>query len=382
MKLNKIFAAMMAVVTLVGFSACNQQNGGGDVIKLKINKVTLEVGQTYKVPVEQASGAITWATSNDAVATVDAEGVITAKAEGNAAITATVGTEKAAIDVTVNAGSGPADEYPEIEAPEEGYVTFVINIPVGSECNGIAFKGTRNGSWSDCSGANTYIGENAENVGPDACIKFEAIPDYDGWFVATYKLGTEAWGDDGILFAGKICLIYKDDSSWEGQAKEWEYIEDYCTADLSISGDGNIQVLSSGLAYVSISAWNKSECAEVVMKDRHVVLIVPTDDCGFEIPSIVGSFNSWDATAIPMTLVAGETNKYEATVSADASDEFKFAGSVSGWANEIRAYDAENDELKDNNPNIPFGDQTEFLVDYSTGKWKACDEGGEEGGEE
>ena len=75
-----------------------------------------------------------------------------------------------------------------------------------------------------------------------------------------------------------------------------------------------------------------------------------------------------------MTAVAGQEGKYEATVSADAADEFKFAGSVSGWDNEIRAYDKENDELKDNNPNIVFGDETEFLIDYSDGKWKACAE--------
>lgn len=378
MKLNKIFAAMMAVVTLVGFSACNQQ--GADVIKLKLNKMTLTVGQTYKVPVEQASGTITWATSDEKVATVDAEGVVTGVAEGNAAITATVGTAKATIDVTVG-GSIPGGGIPDIDAPANGYVTFVIEIPEGTECNGIAFKGTRNSSWIDCSGEDTYIGEDAENVGPDKCIKFVAIPDYPNWYQATYKLGAEPWGDDNVLFAGKICLIYAGDASWQGQAVDWEYDENYTTSVHSISGDGNIQVSSTGLVYVKIGGWNKSECVVEVQHDVKVTLIVPTNECGFEIPSIVGSFNGWNATEIPMTLVSGETNKYEATIKAYPSDEFKFAGSVSGWDNEPLFYDAENDEVKGLD-NVKVGDGTEFAFDCSTGKWKACDEGGEEGGEE
>lgn len=265
----------------------------------------------------------------------------------------------------------PEVEIPEVDAPADGYVTLVIEIPANSECNGIAFKGTRNGTWADCSGENTYVGENAENVGPDACIKFEKIE--GNWYKATYKLADEAWGDAGVRLAGKICLIYTNDGSWEGQAKEMSLNDEYTTADCNYQGD-NLEIMGSGLVYAHIAKWNKSECAEVVLKQRHVVLVVPTNDCGFEVPSIVGSFNSWNATEIAMTPVAGEEGKYEATVTADAADEFKFAGSVSGWDNEIRAYDKESDELKDNNPNIAFGEETEFLIDYSDGKWKACAE--------
>lgn len=258
-------------------------------------------------------------------------------------------------------------EIPEVAAPEEGYVTFVISIPEGSECNGIAFKGTRNGSWSECSGKNTYVGEDAENVGPDACIKFEKIADTKNWFKATYKLGAEAWGEDGILFAGKICLIYTDDESWEGQAKEWEYIDEYTTADHSTSGDGNIQVHATGLVYVAIAKWNKSECAEVKILPRKVTFIAP--ECGFETPAIVGSFGEGWSTFTPMTQVEGF--KYEITVDADASDEFKIVGAEGHWDNQPSYYDVESDGYIQID-NIAFGDQTEILLDYSNGKWSAC----------
>ena len=268
------------------------------------------------------------------------------------------------------------EEIPEVAAPADGYVTLVISIPENSECNGIAFKGTLDGTaWT---GANQYLAEDGP-ADANACIKFEKIADTKNWFKATYKLGAEAWGEDAVRLAGKICLIYANDGSWEGQAQEWEFNEEYSTADYSRAGDGNVQVHTSGLVYVAVNSWNKSECAEVVLKDRHVVLTVPADDCGFEVPSIVGSFNSWNATEIAMTPVAGQEGKYEATVSADASDKFKFAGSVSGWDNEPLAYNADEDKyagLSD----IAFGEDTEFEIDLSTGKWKACPE--EEGGEE
>ena len=162
MKLNKVFAALMAVVTLVAFSACNKESQ--DVIKLKLNKANLTVGQTYTVPVEKASGDITWTSSNEAVATVDAQGTITA-----------VGKASAIVDVTVTAG-GQTGGAPDLDAPEAGKLLVVIEIPAGTECNGIALKGTFDGSaWS---GENTYLGEDGAQTPVDGKIyKFEAIKD-------------------------------------------------------------------------------------------------------------------------------------------------------------------------------------------------------------
>ncbi len=129
---------------------------------------------------------------------------------------------------------------PEVAAPEEGFVTMVINIPAGVECNGIAFKGTMDGAaWT---GADQYIGLEGP-AAPDACVKFEKIN--DTWFKATFKVGETPWGEN-IYLAGKICLIYSNDGSWEGQAVDWDYNEDYSTVEHSISGDGNIQVNEVG----------------------------------------------------------------------------------------------------------------------------------------
>ena len=373
MKFNKIVAAMLAIVAFA-FVACKNDT---DVIKLKLNKMSLKVGETYTIPVEKASGTIAWASSAPAVATVNEQGTVTAVAEGSAAITATVGKAVATVDVTVANDGGGEGGAPDLDAPAQGTLRVVIEIPAGSECNGIALKGTfgdkenpepGNPETRIWSGENTYLGEDgAQTKVTDAIYKFAAISGYPNWYQV------EIPAAEGMEF--KVCLIYTNDGSWEGQAKDVELHScNFSNIEPTIDGGQCKEIgANGGLLYLKIGGWNKSECVQVVLVKRHVVLTVPTDDCGAEVPSIVGSFNGWNATEIAMTPVAGQDGKYEATVEADASDEFKFAGSVSGWDNEIRAYDAENDELKENNPNIQFGDQTEFAIDYSTGKWKKCE---------
>ncbi len=258
-------------------------------------------------------------------------------------------------------------DVPEVASPAAGYVTFVIQIPEGSECNGIAFKGSIDGmSWT---AADRYLGENGP-AALDASIRFEAIDGSKEWFKATYKLGETDFFDDRVRLAGKLCLIYTNDGSWEGQASEWEYIEEYCTADCSISNDGNIQIHSSGLCYIKVGGWYRSECRVPEMADRHIVLVVPRDDCGFEVPTVVGSFNSWNPTEYPMTLVEGRT--YEITINVDAIEVFKFAGSVSGWDARPMFHNSEEDTFIDL-PNTRFGSDTEFYYDFSNGRWSSCD---------
>ena len=142
-----------------------------------------------------------------------------------------------------------------VTAPAEGYATIVINIPEGSECNGIAFKGTMDGTtWSS---PNTYVGETKVNASTVECIKFAKIEGTQTWYKATYKLGT-------IGLIGKICLIYPDDNYWEGQAINYSIIDAKTTANTSIDNDGNVVITNSGLVFVKIGDWQDSKCAESI----------------------------------------------------------------------------------------------------------------------
>jgi len=280
---------------------------------------------------------------------------------------------------TCNVDPQPTEEeIPEVAAPAEGYVTFVINIPQGTECNGIAFKGTMDGAaWT---GANQYLGEQGP-ASVDACIKFEAIPDFKNWYKATYKLGAEAWGgDDAILLAGKLCLIFTDDGSWQGQAVNWEYNEDYSTADHSISGDGNIQVHATGLVYVKVGGWQTSEC--VTPSEYSITVLVP-EFCDGEFPiEIIGSFCGWsDADAVALNKVEG--NKYQAIIVATPNAEWKVRG-VGSWDKEIKGYcDDPDSEAFDSwvgVANNVLGEDLNVTMDYSDPAkyiWNVCEQGEE-----
>lgn len=222
-----------------------------------------------------------------------------------------------------------AECVPSIPAPQNGYVTFVIRIPIGTECNGIAFKGTLDGNnWT---GSDQYLGENGVGARYN-CIKFEPIEGYQGWFKATYKLGNE-FVSRGVTarMMGKICLIYTGDGSWEGQALSYDFLEDYCTASHSISSVGDIQIHSSGLIYIHIALWQKSECHTTIIKQRTVTVTFP--ECGFETPSIRGSFDNWTGT--PMNQLSGYT--YMTTILASDLDEFIFASAEQGYDNQLCA---------------------------------------------
>jgi len=269
-------------------------------------------------------------------------------------------------------------EIPEVVAPAEGYVTLVINIPEGTECNGVAFKGTLDGSiWT---GANEYLGEEGP-AGVASCIKFEKIADTKTWYKATYKLGTEPWGNNGALMAGKLCLIYTDDSSWEGQAVNWSVNDEYTTADNGQSNDGNIEVYGTGLIYVNVGGWQKSEC--LVPEAYNITVIAPAFcDEEFAI-ELVGSFEGWGVAPVALEKVEGTT--FKATIMANANAEWKVRGQ-GGWDKEIQVYRTEDDPATTDFDeadtwggckNNVLGADKNVTVDYSNAelyRWNVCAE--------
>ena len=264
----------------------------------------------------------------------------------------------------------PEVEIPEISDPEEGYVTFVINIPAGTECNGIAFKGTVDGAaWT---GANQYLDEEGPASVED-CIKFEAIEGYDNWYLATYKLGDEPWGD-GTLLAGKICLIYTDDGNWQGQFDDWAVNDEYSTADNGKSGDGNIEIYGGGVVVLTIGGWQGSEC--LTPQNYNITVFVPEMCESFDI-EVIGSFCDWDASKT-VAMTNAEENKFTATIVATEGATWKVRG-VGTWDIEIQQFndDPEAEEPWGGVDNNKLGADLNVIVDYSdpeTYRWKNCAE--------
>ena len=76
-------------------------------------------------------------------------------------------------------------EFPEVSAPEEGFAKIVVKVPAGSDCNGVAFKGTNDG-WA------TQPQTDGEKIA-------------EGWYVIELELGGEMLaGDLATYYQGKV----------------------------------------------------------------------------------------------------------------------------------------------------------------------------------
>ena len=114
MKANKFFAVALAALTL-GFVACKDKEPQADKLSLNKTEVTIAVGETAQLT---ANLDVTWASSNEAVATVDA-GLVKGIAAGEANITAKAGDQTAVCKVTVKEGGvTPPAEIPEIKVDD------------------------------------------------------------------------------------------------------------------------------------------------------------------------------------------------------------------------------------------------------------------------
>lgn len=77
-------------------------------VKLNKKKVTLAAGKKTKLKVKNYKKKVTWRSSKKKVATVNKKGVVTAKKQGTAKITAKAGKKKYSCTVTVKAKKSPA----------------------------------------------------------------------------------------------------------------------------------------------------------------------------------------------------------------------------------------------------------------------------------
>ena len=115
MKANKFFAIALAALTL-GFVACkdNKNKPQTDTLKLDKTEVSIAVDATVQLT---ANMEVTWSSSNEAVATVEA-GLVKGIAAGEANITAKAGEQTAVCKVTVTKGNDPKPGVPEIDVTD------------------------------------------------------------------------------------------------------------------------------------------------------------------------------------------------------------------------------------------------------------------------
>ncbi len=117
-RVPRIASRISAVVALTGLSVCSPSDGGilvsgpGPGARVAVivspTSATIEVGQALQMNARSVDGVgrevpgdVSWASSNNNVASVSDEGLVTAVAAGAVTITATAGTFSRGATVTV-----------------------------------------------------------------------------------------------------------------------------------------------------------------------------------------------------------------------------------------------------------------------------------------
>ena len=364
MKLNKFFGALMAVAALaIAFASCDPKDT--DVIKLKVSEASVSVAATYQIEVVQASGTITWASSDAAIASVDQEGKVYGVAEGQATITATVGKASAAVAITVTPGGvtpQPTDApTPEILANNYDIEnSIVLCVFFESEiCQDVVIAGSYNG-WA--------------TADPAEMIHMEALEGFEGWYVAEIPFDAEAEAEKEGSNQAKPVQLQDGGFLWDfqtGDPDSWEYVAGKeATIVNGYDGEANVSYPEAG-AYIYVSKYfknHKSPCVAAVYHDYVVILKAP--ECGGFEPGIIGDFNGWSASQA-MDLQADGTYKY--AFNDCEGHAFKFrALDDTDWSNQIQLLNDSNQYY--DNPNITLTDVLEISLDYSEGIYTLCED--------
>lgn len=130
-----ILLLCLAALLLVGLVACSkpQTTTGVTAVHLPKAEVSLPVGGTYTIyPLSDpptVDAAFTYESSNTAVASVDANGLVTAVASGKAAITVASGGKSADCTVTVTGSSGsPASSTASVAASNPAWTNTKVPV--------------------------------------------------------------------------------------------------------------------------------------------------------------------------------------------------------------------------------------------------------------
>lgn len=207
------------------------------VVSLVPDAVTLEIGESVKLEAIVTGGAsgtartVTFATSNNAVASVDANGNVTAEGEGVATITATATADANARDasvITVTDATGGAEPTISIKSITTGNlntpvntqnvfgqidVTLNVDVPAGSDVttvetlidgNVVCSQGFSGGAAGIAVNANPELGTQAEPVEIVCSIQTQAFNSATG--AVSFPNGPHALtarlvGEDGTVIA-------------------------------------------------------------------------------------------------------------------------------------------------------------------------------------
>ena len=263
MKANKFFAVALAALTL-GFVACkdDKDKPQTDTLKLDKTEVSIAVDATVQLT---ANMEVTWASSNEAVATVEA-GLVKGIAAGEANITAKAGDQTAVCKVTVTGGVTPPDpqKVPEIDVTDGSLADwealpkeYVVSYECPENAALLGLKGVA--VYATEMYINILVEPNMDDITDLSWVPFHVYIDLDnsdltgGYGDEFADANCDILCETGLWAEGEPCAYNPGVYRWWGEvgADGWDYWTDPSTThDASdfwgaIIGEGQLPVGNS-----------------------------------------------------------------------------------------------------------------------------------------
>ena len=164
------------------------------------------------------------------------------------------------------------------------------------------------------------------------------------------------------------------------------------TADLLPGNNGtevDIKNIGAGIVVIDVKSWKNNPCTAVYHTYKVSLVSPDCNDEDYITPAISGGFNGWAQEAMTLNELktAERQNEnlpgavFEISFRAAEGSEYKFRSAAewgADWSNELKEYDAENDEWKAFNggANLVLGEETEItydLGDPTIYSWNNCE---------
>lgn len=255
--------------------------------------------------------------------------------------------------------------------------TYTMCIYNDGVCNGIVLNGTYAG-WPNAADHATLL-------------DFVEVTGFEGWYVVSWNDTTGAETKDGGVQAKPIQLDGSGLFNWDYQlGPDAELIRG--TAELLSANNGtevDIKNIGAGIVVIDVKSWKNNPCTAVYHTYKVSLVSPDCNDEDYVVPAISGGFNGWAQEAMTMNeLKTAERQQaellgavFEASFRAAEGSEFKFRSAAewgADWSNELKEYDAENDEWKAFNggANLVLGEETDIMYDLGDPtlySWNNCE---------
>ena len=262
--------------------------------------------------------------------------------------------------------------------------TYTMCIYNDGACNGIVLNGTYAG-WPNAADHATLL-------------DFVAVDGFEGWYVVTWEDATDPAVGDGVQ-AKPIQLDGSGNFNWDYQLGFDQNLIDKAPTTVIrgnaefLSGNNGTEVdiknIQPGILVFVVESWKNNPCTAVYHTYKVSLVSPDCNDEDFITPAISGGFNGWAQEAMTLNeLKTAERQNanlpgavFEISFKAAEGSEYKFRSAAEwgkDWTNELKEYDAENDEWKafNDGANLVLGEETNPVFDLGDPalySWNNCE---------